>query len=481
MALIDELLSDNLCRELILIQRICGVPGYRPRYTSTLLACAPPWALPAMLTARDIIRNKAEEHYDLYLDLHFETTALACWLPGAEIAAHTDNCQDYLAHRDVSAAVWLNEDFEGGEFFLKDGPAVKMGRGRGAIFEASAVHGVKAVSQGERFSLLLWMTKNSNQAEDVKIVPRLCSPHLMTGAERLFGGGPQGYWPDNGHVDRDVVAGFTGKRVQDLEHKLHTSIDQFQAWYPVERWRAAIALAAFADYENHGEGEQLQKSLAQGLANFLRQREVEFEASRSLWQAQRFLASCERLEVLHEPLSFQFGVPGLTQKFVLDQERQDNLLDILAKMVGNCNQAMRFGNLPPWAADLASNLDIAANQMIVNEYMPGHGIVRHIDLLRFGGKICGVSLGAPASMIFRQLTSDVRIFRGCECKFEDSHFTGRKVEVPLRPGFAYFLEADARYRWTHEIPGDSVGGRRFSITLRTMADEFTELSEQMAS
>ncbi|GIL48411.1 hypothetical protein Vafri_4560 [Volvox africanus] len=77
------------------------------------------------------------------------------------------------------------------------------------------------------------------------------------------------------------------------------------------------------------------------------------------------------------------------------------------------NQAMFFGDLPPWALNLISLLplgdllppDLAArepsfDQAIVNLYRPGEGIAPHVDLARFQDGIVGVSIGGPVVMHF---------------------------------------------------------------------------------
>ncbi|GLI69371.1 hypothetical protein VaNZ11_013964 [Volvox africanus] len=77
------------------------------------------------------------------------------------------------------------------------------------------------------------------------------------------------------------------------------------------------------------------------------------------------------------------------------------------------NQALFFGDLPPWALHLISLLplgdllppDLAArepsfDQAIVNLYRPGEGITPHVDLARFQDGIVGVSIGGPVVMHF---------------------------------------------------------------------------------
>lgn len=168
------------------------------------------------------------------------------------------------------------------------------------------------------------------------------------------------------------------------------------------------------------------------------------------------------------------------------------------------NQAMRFGDLPGWAATLSSllyasisstkNCDLlgttgpgvpeappghevplASNllervplfdQMIVNSYQPGEGIGPHVDLARFEDGIAVLSL----------LSASVMRFRKCEKPAE-------KVDVLLSPGDMILLSGDARYKWTHEINRDEKEqvwagevlkqGRRISVTLRRLCPQET--------
>lgn len=121
---VDDLLPQDLCRELKLVHRVCAVPGYRPGCTSATLLASPPWTWPALFRARDLARDAAEDLFDAFGGLWPETTVTVAWLPGSALPVHTDNCRDYLAQRHVSAVVWLSSqgvDFQGGEFFV-EGP-----------------------------------------------------------------------------------------------------------------------------------------------------------------------------------------------------------------------------------------------------------------------------------------------------------------------------------------------------------------------
>jgi alkylated DNA repair dioxygenase AlkB len=123
-----------------------------------------------------------------------------------------------------------------------------------------------------------------------------------------------------------------------------------------------------------------------------------------------------------------------------------------------------LGPLPAWLTPFAQGLaqnqgfNPEPDQVIVNEYLPGQGISRHVDCVPcFGPKIAIISLAAPITMIL-------------------SHpGTGGRLEIWLEPRSLLLLAEDARFTWAHEIPArrsDRIGGttvlrrRRLSVTFR---------------
>lgn len=104
---------------------------------------------------------------------------------------------------------------------------------------------------------------------------------------------------------------------------------------------------------------------------------------------------------------------------------------------------------------IENNLEpLPFNQCIVNSYLSGQGISKHIDTLSYGPIIGCFTISHGASMIFRK----------------DSI-----IEQYVKPNSLYIMSGDARYKWTHEMPSrksDIVNhkkikrGRRISITFR---------------
>lgn len=126
---------------------------------------------------------------------------------------------------------------------------------------------------------------------------------------------------------------------------------------------------------------------------------------------------------------------------------------------------MYLGPIPPWASALADRLHSSGifatrpDQVIVNEYQPGHGIAPHIDLASaFGPVVASISLGSACVM----------------------EFSREKValELALHPGSLLVLTGEARFEWRHGIRARRSDvyngirrhrGRRVSLTFRTMA------------
>ncbi|XP_051575692.1 prolyl 3-hydroxylase 3-like [Myxocyprinus asiaticus] len=141
-------------------------------------------------TARVLMHSYFRSHSSLY----FAYTHLVCRsaIPGHQEGrtdlshpVHVDNCildpetrqcwrePPAFTHRDLSAVLYLNDDFEGGEFFFTDRDAktvtakVKPSCGRLLGFTSGPVnpHGVTAVVAGRRCALALWFTTEKHHRD----------------------------------------------------------------------------------------------------------------------------------------------------------------------------------------------------------------------------------------------------------------------------------------------------------------------------
>lgn len=130
------------------------------------------------------------------------------------------------------------------------------------------------------------------------------------------------------------------------------------------------------------------------------------------------------------------------------------------------DQSLFLGPLPDWLKLYTNKLteqkifDKTPDQVIINEYLPGQGISRHVDCVPcFDNTIASLSLNSVCLMQFEQLK------------------TAKKEEMLLDPLSLLVLKNDARYGWMHSIPArkeDVVNSeiitrqRRISLTFRAV-------------
>ena len=131
---------------------------------------------------------------------------------------------------------------------------------------------------------------------------------------------------------------------------------------------------------------------------------------------------------------------------------------------------MRIGELPEWLNRLSEKLykdgymPEIADQVIVNEYLPGQGISSHIDCEPcFTDTIVSLSLGS-----------------GCVMNFTKASDKTKKIPVWLEPRSLVVLSGEARSKWLHGIAArkwDEWDGhryerqRRVSLTFRKVIIE----------
>ena len=105
------------------------------------------------------------------------------------------------------------------------------------------------------------------------------------------------------------------------------------------------------------------------------------------------------------------------------------------------NYDMRIGELPEWLKKLSQKLyedkhmPEVADQVIVNEYLPGQGIASHIDCEPcFEDTIVSLSLGS-----------------GCIMDFTNKFDKSEKIPAWLEPRSLVVLRGEARHEWLHGI------------------------------
>lgn len=89
------------------------------------------------------------------------------------------------------------------------------------------------------------------------------------------------------------------------------------------------------------------------------------------------------------------------------------------------------------------------NQIIINEYLPGQGISKHIDSPLFGPVVASLSLLSDTIMKLGKYNEEEK-------------------EILLEKNSLLILSGEARKDWWHMIP--NVKEKRYSITFRTIAN-----------
>ncbi len=128
--------------------------------------------------------------------------------------------------------------------------------------------------------------------------------------------------------------------------------------------------------------------------------------------------------------------------------------------------SMSLGPLPSWADALARRIAAeghdtrAPDQVIVNEYLPGQGITRHVDCIPcFGPVVLSLTLGSRCVL---DLYAPV---------------TRQHLPLPLLQRSLLVLSGASRLQWAHAIAArqsdviegvKTPRGRRVSLTFRTV-------------
>ena len=179
--------------------------------------------------------------------------------------------------------------------------------------------------------------------------------------------------------------------------------------------------------------------------------------------------STKNKEAIDEICGLQYIENYITEfqhKWLLDEiDKHEWLTDLKRKVqhygfkydykARKVNYDMRIGELPEWLKRLSQKLHKdghmpeVADQVIVNEYLPGQGISGHIDCEPcFEKTIVSLSLGSS-----------------CVMDFTNKDDKTKKIPVWLAPKSLIVLGGEARYKWLHGIAtrkSDEWNGHRYA-------------------
>lgn len=129
-----------------------------------------------MQQARLITQVLLTQHLRLPGPLYSDTAQLVRWDVGMELTPYADNIHpdgspNATPHRALSAIIYLNDDYEGGQtYFPGLGVRIAPQTGQLAAFGsgASHVHGVTKVTRGVRYTMAMWFTFDRTWADPVQ-------------------------------------------------------------------------------------------------------------------------------------------------------------------------------------------------------------------------------------------------------------------------------------------------------------------------
>ena len=118
---------------------------------------------------------------------------------------HTDYYEMWGCRTDYTAVITLNDDYEGGEHFIKIGTETiekKLPPGKVLIYPTEFIHGVRPVTSGVRKCLTFWLESSISD-------PTM--RYYITELNKV-------YWEVEGYLDRKVLTQFDLARLGILRH-----------------------------------------------------------------------------------------------------------------------------------------------------------------------------------------------------------------------------------------------------------------------
>ena len=141
--------------------------------------------------------------------LHPLNKCSPCFMLKYEEGQHYDDHTDYYemwgCRTDYTVVITLNDDYEGGEHFIKIGTETiekKLPAGKALIYPTEFIHGVRPVTSGVRKCLTFWLESSISD-------PTM--RYYITELNKV-------YWEVEGYLDRKVLTQFDLARLGILRH-----------------------------------------------------------------------------------------------------------------------------------------------------------------------------------------------------------------------------------------------------------------------
>ncbi len=113
--------------------------------------------------AKHPIISNIQQHIEsqIRVTMKISDAELQTWPIGSSSGLHIHN-KSYIPdsereHGDFNSMFYLNDDFEGGEFFTSTGLTIEPRKNRLTFFDGGKIHhGVNTVSKNHRHTIILW-------------------------------------------------------------------------------------------------------------------------------------------------------------------------------------------------------------------------------------------------------------------------------------------------------------------------------------
>ncbi len=148
----ENFLEKSLCQPYInmIVNYSNKFPNYPCRFKT--------WDKRTIDITNDPIVNKVKLFLEeqLSVRLNCNQAQIQLWPKNYEGKLHTHNCRG-RENTDFNSSIYLNDDYEGGEFYTEKGVCYKPVAGALTFFNGAVnMHGVKKVIGSDRFTLIFW-------------------------------------------------------------------------------------------------------------------------------------------------------------------------------------------------------------------------------------------------------------------------------------------------------------------------------------
>jgi len=144
----ENFLSTKQCRKYSNKIKDIGDPGFTLPFEDRT------WEFIDNQKITKKIKNIVYKHLKIELELHY--SQFQNWHIGTHSNLHK---HDYAGAEmtKYNSLIYLNDDFDGGEFYTKGGITLKPKKGMLTLFDGSKVsHGLKKVKQNDRKTMIFW-------------------------------------------------------------------------------------------------------------------------------------------------------------------------------------------------------------------------------------------------------------------------------------------------------------------------------------